>query len=110
MAAIGQPNFEHPTPSPNLPPPPQKAVQGTGAKASKSKINSRKIHWGIVLSLKLMILEGIRLPMPYIVVCYANNPPKELGGGGGGYMAPALAFDLTTSLRGDFSRTEFHSN
>ena len=28
-------------------------------------------------------------------VCYANDTPK------GGYMTPALALDLTTSLRGD---------
>ena len=29
-------------------------------------------------------------------VCYANDPKK------GGYMTPAPALDLTTSLRGDF--------
>ena len=60
-----------------------------GIEASKSKT-----QWGIVLSSKIKILQGVRHPIPYLGVCYANDPPK--GGGGGMVFAPAL--DLTTSL------------
>ena len=42
-----------------------------------------------------MILQGVGHPISCIGVCYANDPKK------GGYMTPAPALDLTTSLRGD---------
>ena len=45
---------------------------------------------------KIMILQGVRHPISCLGVCYANDPKK------GGYMTPAPALDLTTSLRGDF--------
>ena len=43
-----------------------------------------------------MILQGVGHPISCLGVCYANDPKK------GGYMTPAPALDLTTSLRGDF--------
>ena len=48
------------------------------------------MHWGIVLSGKIMILQGVRHPMSCLGVCYAKDP------------ASALAVDPTMSLRGDF--------
>ena len=45
---------------------------------------------------KIMILQGVGHPISCLGVCYANDPKK------GGYMTPAPALDLTTSLRGDF--------
>ena len=47
---------------------------------------------------KIMILQGVGHPISCLGVCYANDPKK------GGYMPPAPALDLTTSLRGDFVR------
>ena len=47
---------------------------------------------------KIMILQGVGHPISCLGVCYANDPKK------GGYMTPAPALDLTTSLRGDFAR------
>ena len=44
---------------------------------------------------KIMILQGVGHPISCLGVCYANDPQK------GGYMTPAPALDLTTSLRGD---------
>ena len=44
---------------------------------------------------KIMILQGVGHPISCLGVCYANDPKK------GGYMTPAPALDLTTSLRGD---------
>ena len=38
----------------------------------------------------MMILQGVGHPVPYLGVLYANDPKK------GGYMAYALAVDLTT--------------
>ena len=46
---------------------------------------------------KIMILQGVGHPISCLGVCYANDPKK------GGYMTPAPALDLTTSLRGDLS-------
>ena len=43
-----------------------------------------------------MILQGVGHPISCLGVCYVNDPKK------GGYMTPAPALDLTTSLRGDF--------
>ena len=50
----------------------------------------------MVLLGKIMILQGVGHPISCLGVCYANDPKK------GGYMTPAPALDLTTSLRGDF--------
>ena len=50
----------------------------------------------MVLLGKIMILQGVGHPISCLGVCYANDPQK------GGYMTPAPALDLTTSLRGDF--------
>ena len=49
----------------------------------------------MVLLGKIMILQGVGHPISCLGVCYANDPKK------GGYMTPAPALDLTTSLRGD---------
>ena len=82
----GRPRSRLPTP---LPPPPPK--RGTQVR----KI--QKNHWGIIFGPKMMILQGVRRQKPYIGVCYANDPQKR------GYMTLALALDLPTSLRGDFT-------
>ena len=50
----------------------------------------------MVLLGKIMILQGVGHPISCLGVCYANDPKK------GGYMTPAPALDLTTSLPGDF--------
>ena len=50
----------------------------------------------MVLLGKIMILQGVGHQISCLGVCYANDPKK------GGYMTPAPALDLTTSLRGDF--------
>ena len=65
--------------------------------ALKAPPQNQKIHWGMVLLGKIMILQGVRHPISCLGVCYANDPPK------GGYATPVPALDLTTSLRGDFS-------
>ena len=51
----------------------------------------------MVLLGKIMILQGVGHPISCLGVCYVNDPKK------GGYMTPAPALDLTTSLRGDSS-------
>ena len=61
-----------------------------------SQPHNQKIHWGMVLLGKIMILQGVGHPISCLGVCYANDPQK------GGYTTPAPALDLTTSLRGDF--------
>ena len=76
---------QHPEYAKN-PPPPKKGVPGYGGlKGSK-----RKIHWGVIFSPKMMILQGVGHVVPYLGVSYANDPEK------GGYMAYAPALDLTT--------------
>ena len=61
-----------PPPPPTPPPPPQKGVPGYGGlKGSK-----QKIHWGIIFSPKMMILQGVGHPVPYLGVSYANDPKK----------------------------------
>ena len=66
--------------------PPKKGYPGTGGYRGQK----RKIHWGIIFSPKMMILQGVGHPVPYLGVWYANDPKK------GGYMAYAPALDLTT--------------
>ena len=56
-----------------------------------------KIHLGIILCPKLMILHGVRRLIPYLGVCHANEPKKWE------YTTPVLELYLTTSLRGDLS-------
>ena len=56
----------------------------------------------MVLLGKIMILQGVGHPISCLGVCYANDPKK------GGYMTPAPALDLTTSLRGDFLSVSFN--
>ena len=55
----------------------------------------KKSIGGMVLLGKIMILQGVGHEISCLGVCYANDPKK------GGYMTPAPALDLTTSLRGD---------
>ena len=52
---------------------------------------------------KIMILQGVGHPISCLGVCYANDPKK------GGYMTPAPALDLTTSLRGDLAISFFET-
>ena len=63
---------------------------------------NQKIHWGIVLSGKIMILQGVEIPISCLGVCYTNDPLK------GGCVASAPTLDLTTSLRDDFLRRLWH--
>ena len=72
------------TPPPH--PPPKKGYPGTGGWGGQN----RKIHGGIIFSPKMMILQGVRHPVPNLEVSYANDPKK------GGWMAHAPALDLTT--------------
>ena len=67
-------------------------VRGVGRSKSKNSL-------GIIFCPKVMILQGVGHQIPYLGVCYANDPKKW-----GGYMALAPALDITTSLRGDFCR------
>ena len=76
------------TPSP---PTPKMRFPVSGDRGLKIK----KIHWGIILSGKIMIYKGVRHPISCLGVCYANDPPKM-----GVYSVRACAC-LTTSLRGD---------
>ena len=81
-----QSSFDPPPPRHPPHPPPQKGVPGYGGvKGSKTK-NSL----GIIFSPKMMILQGVGHPVPYLGVSYANDPQK------GGYMAYAPTLDLTT--------------
>ena len=49
-----------------------------------------RIHWGIIFSPKMMVLQGVGHLVPYLGVSYANDPQN------GGYMVYAPALDLTT--------------
>ena len=35
---------------------------------------NKKTHWGITFCPKMMILQGVGHPMPYLALCYANDP------------------------------------
>ena len=62
--------------------PPQKVIssfRGCGPQ-------NQKIHWGMVLLGKIMILQGVGHPISCLGVCYANDPKK-----GGVYDARACA-------------------
>ena len=85
-----------PSPTPPHPHPPLKKVISS---SRGYRPQNQKIHWGMVLLGKIMILQGVGHQISCLGVCYANDPKK------GGYTTPAPALDLTTSLRGDFVRT-----
>ena len=48
--------------------PPKKAIPKRG------EGSNRKGHWKIILSPKMMSLQGVRNPIEYIGMCYANTP------------------------------------
>ena len=77
-------------------PPPQKSVIQF---YRIERPQNQKIHQGIVLLGKIMILQGVGHQISCLGVCYANDPKK------GGYTTPAPALDLTTSLRGDLHKS-----
>ena len=64
---------------------------------------NQKNHWEIVLSHKMMILQGFRPPIPHLGVCDMNDPK-------GGYMAPTPALDLTTLFEVIWPRPLSHTN
>ena len=74
-----------PAPPPPPPPPPKRGTRVRGVRGQK-----QKIHWGIIFCPKMMTLQGVGHPVPYLGVSYATDPQKE------GYMAYAPALDLTT--------------
>ena len=76
-----------PRPPPNTPTPPKRGTQvgGEGVGGSQPK-NSL----GIIFRPKMTILQGVRCLIPYLGVCYANDPEGEGG------MAPTPPLDLTT--------------
>ena len=61
-----------PTTPPTPPTPPKKGYPSTGGQRGQK----RKIHWGIIFSPKMMILQGVGHPIPYLGVLYKNNPQK----------------------------------
>ena len=104
-------NFSTPPPAPQ---PPKKGYRykgGGGLRRLEIKKNPR----GIISSLKMMILQGVRRLIPYIRVCYANDPQN----GGGGHTAPDLcllwqpssrwflAFQLQSRSQCDIVRDKF---
>ena len=48
-----------------------------GSNPSQHKPQNQKIHWGIVLSSKILILQGVRHPISCLLVYYVNDPPKR---------------------------------
>ena len=79
--------------------PPQKGVPGYGGlKGSETK----NFHWGIIFSPKMMILQGVGHPVPYLGVSYANDPKK-----GGVYGVHTCAWS-NNPLRGDLKYTAMH--
>ena len=69
-----------------LDPPPPKGVPRYGGGGGAGGQN-RKNHWGINSSPKMMVLQGVRHPIPSLGVCYANDPKR---GGGGAIWHPCL--------------------
>ena len=87
----------------DIPPPP------TSLKSSKKWVSSGgglggsgpKIHWGMRLLDKIMILQGVKLTVQPFRVGYADRPKKAQNGGVCGvfpYMR-LRSFDLTTFAR-----------
>ena len=85
----------NPTKHKLLPPPPPPnwypSTRGGGR-----GLKMEKNHLGIILSCKIMILQGVRHPISCLGVCCVNDSRKE------GCMASEPALDLTTSLLGYF--------
>ena len=63
-----QRSFDPPTPTPR----PEKGVPRYGGYRGQN----RKIPWGIIFSPKMMILQRVEHPVPYLGVPYANDPKK----------------------------------
>ena len=62
----------------------KKGYPGTGWRWGGGDENE-KIHWGIIFSPKMMVLQGVRHPVPYLGVSYVNDPKKS-----GGIWRPCL--------------------
>ena len=78
---------KRPPPPPATTPLPKKWHSGRGGQ-------NEKIHRGIILSAKMMIVQGVDIQNhPW---GYAKDPKK------GGLRRPSPALDLTTALRGDW--------
>ena len=77
-----------PTPHPPCASAPKKGYPGTG----RLGVNIETVNAVIILSRKMMILQGVGHPISYLRVCCANNPKMWW------YMAPAPMLDPTTSL------------
>ena len=70
---------------------PRATVVGLDCPVSCVFLWGGRIHWGIVLSSKIMILQGVRHPISCLGVCFPNNPQK-----GGGCMVSAYANNLSS--------------
>ena len=91
------PNPRPPPCRPARPPPPSQEKWHPVAGAGRGQ--NRKIeviHWGIMSSPKMMVIQGVGHPISPIGVCCADDPPKM------GEMAPMPTLDPTTPLWGDF--------
>ena len=75
--------YDHPTTAQGslgvvgAPPPPPRPPKKAGGGRGGWRSQNRKFHWGIVLSPKMMILQGVKHPLSYVEVCYANDPQTE---------------------------------
>ena len=68
------------------PPPPPTPVKKVISSFRGWRPRNQKIHWGMVLLGKIMILQGVGHPISCLGVCYENDPKK-----GGVYDARACA-------------------
>ena len=75
----------HDTPIPPHPHTPTPLKRGTRVRGAKG-VKNEKVHWGIIFSPKMMILQGVGYPVPYLGVSHANGPQK-----GGVYGARTCA-------------------
>ena len=76
--------------TPRHPPtPPQPPKRGTWLRGAEG-VKNEKFIGGSFSLLKMMILQGVGHPVPYLGVSYVNHPPKR------GCMVYAPALDLTT--------------
>ena len=74
------------------PPPPPTHTHTHPKKVVRKYGEGGKICWGINLSRKIMILQGVRHPISCLGVCYMNNPKNAM------CMLSGPTLDLTTSL------------
>ena len=65
-----------------------KKKRGTQLRGRGGGGQHQNFHWGIRFCPKMMILQGVGHLIPYLVLCYANDPKR------GGHKAPAPALDL----------------